>query len=122
LTPKVRKRPLLYLLLGRATDVITGTPSMWNSDRFTRMGPSLPIVRHPRIRKGTSFDAGRSLAMAQITIDYEHKDLTADDVQGIHDFIVDADIVDGPDELYAIVQQLWPELLHKVKPPRSLMH
>ena len=66
--------------------------------------------------------AGRSLAMAQITIDYEHKDLTADDVQGIHDFIVDADIVDGPDELYAIVQQLWPELLHKVKPPRSLMH
>jgi hypothetical protein len=60
--------------------------------------------------------------MAQITIDYQHKDLTADDVQGIHDFIVDADIVDGPDELYAIVQQLWPELLHKVKPPRSLMH
>jgi hypothetical protein len=60
--------------------------------------------------------------MALITKDYQHKEIAADDIQGIHDFIVDADIVDGPDELYAIVQQLWPELLHKVKPPRSLMH
>jgi hypothetical protein len=28
--------------------------------------------------------------------------------------------VSGPDELYVIVQELWPELLHKVKPPRSM--
>lgn len=53
---------------------------------------------------------------------FEHKTLVADDIQGIHDFIVDADIVDGPDELWTIVAELWPELLHKVKPPRSLMH
>ena len=45
-----------------------------------------------------------------------------DDFANIHDFIVDAEFVDGPAELYAIVAELWPELLHKVKPPRHLMH
>jgi hypothetical protein len=60
--------------------------------------------------------------MALIVKDYAHKELAEDDIQGIHDFIADADIVDGPDELYAIVSELWPELLHKVKPPRGLMH
>jgi len=48
--------------------------------------------------------------------------LSDSDVQGLHDFIENADIVEGPDELYAIVSELWPELLHKVKPPRALMH
>ena len=62
----------------------------------------------------------RSLAMALIVKDYEHKEIAADDIQGIHDFIAEADIVSGPDELYVIVQELWPELLHKVKPPRSM--
>ena len=31
-------------------------------------------------------------------------------------------IVEGPEELWMIVAELWPELLHKIKPPRSLMH
>ena len=44
------------------------------------------------------------------------------DMQGLHDFVARNDVVSGGDELYAIVQRLWPELLHKVKPPRSLMH
>lgn len=44
------------------------------------------------------------------------------DVREIRDFIDDADIVDGPEELYAIVSALWPDQLHKIKPPRSLMH
>jgi hypothetical protein len=30
--------------------------------------------------------------------------------------------VDGPDELRMIVEENWPELLHKIKPPRSRMH
>ena len=55
-------------------------------------------------------------------IDYVSKDIPEDDLQGIHDFIADADIVDGPDTLYALVAEAWPHLLHKVKPPRSLMH
>jgi len=45
-----------------------------------------------------------------------------DDYDSIHDFIVRAEFVDGPVELYAIVSDLWPEHLYKVKPPRHLMH
>ena len=44
------------------------------------------------------------------------------DLEGLRDFVVRNEVVSGGDELYAIVAQLWPELLHKVKPPRSLMH
>jgi hypothetical protein len=52
----------------------------------------------------------------------EHKTLESGDLQNVHDFIQDADIVEGPDDLYAIVAELWPNLLHKIKPPLSLMH
>jgi hypothetical protein len=48
--------------------------------------------------------------------------LSDNDLQGIHDLVEDAELVEGPDELYEIVAELWPELLHKVKPPRALMH
>jgi hypothetical protein len=51
---------------------------------------------------------------------YQHRE--DDDIEGIYEFIQDAEIVEGPDELYVIVAELWPELLHKVKPPRALMH
>jgi len=53
-----------------------------------------------------------------------HRDRTfsVDDQRGIYDFLVESEIVEGPDELYVIVAELWPELLHKVKPPRALMH
>jgi hypothetical protein len=34
----------------------------------------------------------------------------------------DAEIVEGPDELWELVAGLWPELLPKIKPPRGLMH
>jgi hypothetical protein len=53
---------------------------------------------------------------------YVHDDDPEVDVKGLREFIVRNDVVQGGDELYAIVQELWPELLHKVKPPRSLMH
>lgn len=53
---------------------------------------------------------------------FSTKEIVTDDIQGIHDFIVDADIVEGPDELWEIVAQLWPELLPKIKPPKALMH
>ena len=44
------------------------------------------------------------------------------DAQELYDFIENADMVEGSDELYELVSKLWPELLHKVKPPRALMH
>jgi hypothetical protein len=52
-----------------------------------------------------------------MTTKIQHRTCNTEDVQGIYEFIKDADVVDGPEELYAIVQNLWPELLHKVKPP-----
>jgi len=33
-----------------------------------------------------------------------------------------AAVVEGPPELRNIVAEYWPHLLHKVKPPRELMH
>jgi hypothetical protein len=53
---------------------------------------------------------------------YSSIELTTDDVEGIHQFIQNADIVEGPDELWQLVASLWPELLPKIKPPRALMH
>jgi hypothetical protein len=44
------------------------------------------------------------------------------EVEKIHQTILDAEIVEGPDELYDVVSKLWPHLLHKIKPPRRLMH
>jgi hypothetical protein len=48
--------------------------------------------------------------------------MTTENLEGIHEFMLDAEVVDGPPELREIVAELWPELLHKVKPPRSEMH
>src|SRR5215204_1743272 len=53
---------------------------------------------------------------------YNSYEVETDDLAGIHEFITNADIVEGPDELFELVKQLWPELLLKLKPPRSLMH
>jgi hypothetical protein len=53
---------------------------------------------------------------------FAFKKLATHDAQGIHDFIVDADIVDGPEELWELVSVMWPELLPKIKPPRAFMH
>lgn len=44
------------------------------------------------------------------------------DIEGIFDALMNADIIEGPDELYDLVEELWPDLLHKVKPPRRRMH
>ena len=38
------------------------------------------------------------------------------------DYLLDGDVVEGAPELREIVEELWPELLHKVKPPCSDMH
>ena len=52
----------------------------------------------------------------------EIDDVSEVDLEGLRDFVVRNEVVSGGAELYAIVAQLWPELLHEVKPPRSLMH
>ena len=44
------------------------------------------------------------------------------DLDQILDSLLAADVVEGAPELREIVEELWPELLHKVKPPLSSMH
>jgi hypothetical protein len=50
-------------------------------------------------------------------------ELDADaDLDEIRDLLVEAEVVEGSPVFRELVAQLWPELLHKVKPPRSEMH
>jgi hypothetical protein len=51
-----------------------------------------------------------------------YRELDPDDLEGIHEYLMGSEVVDGPDELRMIVEENWPELLHKIKPPRSRMH
>jgi hypothetical protein len=44
------------------------------------------------------------------------------DRESIYRLLLDNEVLDGPPELRAMVAALWPELLHKVKPPLSEMH
>jgi hypothetical protein len=60
--------------------------------------------------------------MRPSTTEHHEQVFDLDDPQGIHDFIEDADVVEGPEELYEMVAELWPDLLHKLKPPRAMMH
>ena len=43
-------------------------------------------------------------------------------LEQIRQFVDAHDLVELPDEYYYMVEALWPDLLHKVKPPRELMH
>jgi hypothetical protein len=52
----------------------------------------------------------------------ETRDIKSHDLDEIYDFLVSAEVVEGPPEFREIVAKLWPELLHKVKPPASEMH
>jgi hypothetical protein len=44
------------------------------------------------------------------------------DLDEMYDFLMNAEVVEGPPGFREIVAALWPELLHKVKPPISEMH
>jgi hypothetical protein len=51
-----------------------------------------------------------------------HETMDDDELEKIRHLIATHEIVDGPPILRRVVEQLWPELLHKIKPPRELMH
>lgn len=44
------------------------------------------------------------------------------ELEELHETLLEADVVDGPPGLRDLVEELWPELVHKVKPPVSEMH
>jgi hypothetical protein len=51
-----------------------------------------------------------------------HETVDDEELEKIRHLIVNHDIIDGPPILRKVVAELWPELLHKIKPPRELMH
>jgi hypothetical protein len=48
--------------------------------------------------------------------------LDDDEIENIRVVLAENDVVTGPPLLRELVEVLWPEYLHKVKPPRELMH
>jgi hypothetical protein len=48
--------------------------------------------------------------------------LDDDEIENIRIALAENDVVTGPPLLRQLVETLWPEHLHKVKPPRGLMH
>ena len=48
--------------------------------------------------------------------------LDDDEIEKIRVALAETDVVTGPPLLRQLVETLWPEHLHKVKPPRELMH
>src|SRR4051794_11135334 len=42
-----------------------------------------------------------------------------DDLEEMYDLILNAEVVEGPPGFRDLVAELWPELLHKLKPPIS---
>jgi hypothetical protein len=49
-------------------------------------------------------------------------EVETDSLDEIYEFLESAEVVEGPPGFRELVAELWPELLHKVKPPRSEMH
>jgi hypothetical protein len=60
--------------------------------------------------------------MPRITMTAQHTDLDTDDLDEMYEFLVNAEVIEGPPGFRELVADLWPELLHKVKPPFSDMH
>jgi hypothetical protein len=45
-----------------------------------------------------------------------------DDLDGIYEYLMSADAVQATEEMRALVAERWPELLHKLVPPREKLH
>lgn len=58
-------------------------------------------------------------AASTTTLEVKYVD---DDMATIFRLLIDNEVIDGPPNLRTIVAEHWPELLHKVKPPRAEMH
>jgi len=60
------------------------------------------------------FDCGLTAMSSQ------QVELDTDDPDELYEFLAHAEVVEGPPGFREMVAELWPELLHKVKPPLSL--
>jgi hypothetical protein len=56
------------------------------------------------------------------TMTVQQVELNTDDPEELYEFLVHAEVVEDPLGFREIVAELWPKLLHKVKPPLSQMY
>jgi hypothetical protein len=74
-------------------------------------------------QSGAEDSASKEIPERRLTVMTETvANLEAGDLDEMYDFLVNAEVVEGPPGFREIVAALWPELLHKVKPPISEMH
>lgn len=45
-----------------------------------------------------------------------------DDLDSIYAYLQTMEVVQASEDFRHIVEENWPELMHKIKPPRSQMH
>jgi hypothetical protein len=48
--------------------------------------------------------------------------IETDELDEIYEFLVNADVIDGPPGFRDTIAELWPDLHHKLKPPKSEVH
>mgnify|MGYP006867836601 CR=1 FL=1 len=60
--------------------------------------------------------------MSELTMEEKLSYIDPVELEKIHQLILNNEVVEGPPILLPVVQALWPELAHKVKPPREQMH
>jgi hypothetical protein len=48
--------------------------------------------------------------------------LDDDEIEKIRIALEENEVVSGPPLLKLVVEELWPDMVHKVKPPREQMH
>jgi hypothetical protein len=65
---------------------------------------------------------GRALPKLEHAMQLTCETLDDDEIENIRIALAENDVVTGPPLLRQLVETLWPEHLHKVKPPRGLMH
>ena len=76
----------------------------------TVFGPPRWYAEENRTMRTQTPDAGGS-----VTFD-------PDDLEGIYAYLQTMEVVQASDDFRIIVEENWPEPMHKLKPPRSRMH
>src|SRR3954468_7026817 len=79
-------------------------------------------VRRDETGQGRPQGAAREENGRVIRMTSPSGELDTDDLNEMYEFLVNAEVVEGPPGFREIVAELWPDLLHKVKPPISEMH
>jgi hypothetical protein len=105
----------------------TETPWYWEISAAARTKAVMSSDRHldnvgSQQRRKSQPASLSSQALSRCITMSETRDVKDHDLDEIYDFLVSAEVVEGPPEFREIVAKLWPELLHKVKPPASEMH